>query len=149
MGYFPPSAVVDQKIFAAGLVELLSSYPEWLVNAVSNVRSGLPAHFNFMPSIAELRKFCEDLRAADYERRRRLEIQKLPPPMDRSNRPTYEELKARYGPNWGIGSMEKPNGDRQPQRTNTQTGEPQRQPNQTADHAGQACGSRTEIDLEF
>jgi hypothetical protein len=149
LSYFPPAGVVDQKIFAAGLVELLSGYPQWVIEAVANVRSGLPAHHSFMPSIAEVRKFCEDLRAADYERRKRLDLQKLPPPVDRSNRPTLEELKAKYGPNWGIRSMENPHGKSPPQRTNTQAHEPERQPPQAACHTGQKRGPGTEIDWEF
>jgi hypothetical protein len=105
MGYFPRSAAANEQIFLAGLVELLAAYPTWVQDAVSNVRSGLPARHQFMPSIAEVRDYCEKLIAADRKHRELLDQwnrPRLPPPVDRSNRPTCDELKAKYGPNWGI-----------------------------------------------
>jgi hypothetical protein len=105
VGYFPRSAAANEQVFFAGLTELLASYPVWVQDAVSNVRSGLPAHHKFMPTIAEVRDYCEKLVLADRKHRELIDQWKrprLPPPVDRSNRPTYEELKAKYGPDWGI-----------------------------------------------
>lgn len=108
VGYFPRTAAADERVFLAGLTELLAGYPQWVFEAACNVRSGLPAHHKFMPTIAEIREYCDKLVAEDRRHRETIERWKtprLPPPVDRSNRPTYEELKAKYGPNWGIGEV--------------------------------------------
>ena len=110
-GYFPRSAAADPKIFATGLAELLSGYPQWLLDAICNVRSGLPAHFSFMPTIAEIRQYCEKLLAEDRRHREVIERwtrPRLPPPIDRSSRPTYAELRAKYGSTWGIKTDPRP-----------------------------------------
>lgn len=154
IGFFPIGAASDPKIFETGLCELLAAYPQWVLDAACNVRSGLPAHHTFLPSIAEIRQFCDKLVEDDRRHRETLERYGRPAlsaPVDRSNRPTYDELKAKYGPNWGINSMEKPHAHQKtpPQRTPAQTREPERKPDPAEGHAGQERWPGAEIDLEF
>ena len=57
-----------------GLTALLGTYPEWVVRAVCDPRSGLPAKSKFFPTLCEVRSACEaQMRPVlDEERRRRL-----------------------------------------------------------------------------
>jgi hypothetical protein len=70
------------------------------VERAVNVVHGLPSKHKWAPRIAEIKEFLEDLMAPIRREEDRQEIERqyrrsLPPPIDRSNRPTYEELKAR------------------------------------------------------
>jgi hypothetical protein len=110
-GFFPRSAASDPQVFMAGVVELLAGYPAWVADRILSPKHGLPAHHTFLPSIKEIRERCEDeFKAHRYARefdqtsdalRLKYSAPQLegpaPPP-----RPTYTELKARYGPKWGI-----------------------------------------------
>jgi hypothetical protein len=110
-GFFPQSGASDPQIFMAGVVELLSGYPAWVADRILSPKHGLPAHHTFLPSIKEIRERCEDeFKAHRYARefeqtsdalRLKYSAPQLagPPP---APRPTYDELKAKYGPNWGL-----------------------------------------------
>lgn len=49
----------DGEVVARGLKALLSIYPEWVVAAVCDPRSGLPVTSKFMPTLYEVRSACE------------------------------------------------------------------------------------------
>lgn len=76
-----------------------------------------------MPSVAEVKEACEARSAEkahhlrlknwganndDSEERERRKDQGLLPPPPRKARPTLDELKEKYGPNWGIGGAVEP-----------------------------------------
>lgn len=119
-GFYPRSAASDPEIFMTGLVELFASYPAYLTERFLSVTTGIPGRFKMLPSIAEIRQFCEDIygplrRAQEWQelQKQRMEWARnnpaLPAP-ELPPRPTLEELKAKYGENWGLKSpaLEKP-----------------------------------------
>jgi hypothetical protein len=87
-----------------GLVELLSSYPSFAVETVLSVRTGIPAKHEMMPAIAQIREALEaESRVVRYAQEwREGARQALLPGPPAPPKPTYEELKAKYGPNWGL-----------------------------------------------
>jgi hypothetical protein len=115
-GFFPQSAASDPQIFMAGVVELLAGYPAWVADRILSPAHGLPAHHTFLPSIKEIRERCEDeFKAHRYVQQFEQTSEELrakhsapllagPPP---APRPTYDELKAKYGPNWGLKADER------------------------------------------
>lgn len=102
----------ETMLDAAAVV--LASYPDEVMNSVTHPVTGLPGRLKWPPNIAEIRQACEIAvapiraqeerdRAIQEQLRRREEddayVSQLPP---RDNRLSYDELKAKYGDNWGI-----------------------------------------------
>jgi hypothetical protein len=108
LGCYRKGNAENPDIYTAAIAAVLSEYPTDIIRRATDPRTGIAGKSKWLPSVAEVRAFCE----AEYapvrrqqERERLAEERKrmLPPPVeDRSKRPTYEELKARYGPNWGL-----------------------------------------------
>lgn len=99
--FCPPQDVAnDPRVFLAGVVELFEHYPAEIVERAVSVVHGLPSKYKFAPRIAEIKEFLENLMAPIRRQEARDRVaeerdRSLPPPIDRANRPTYEELKAR------------------------------------------------------
>jgi len=89
------------------VIAVLSDYPLDIVRRVVDPRSGLPSQSKWLPTVAEIKAALEQemlpiRREEDRQERERLYRAQLPPPDDRSQRPSYDELRAKHGPNWGI-----------------------------------------------
>ncbi len=50
----------DPDVYVAALTLVLSGYPEHVIRAMTNPDSGLPSKHTFMPSVAEVKKACEE-----------------------------------------------------------------------------------------
>jgi hypothetical protein len=93
---------------SVGLV--LEQYPDDVIMYVTDPRTGIQRTSTFPPSIAEIVAAC-DARVEWLNRRERYRnwgkdnVQVLESP--REKRPTYDELIAKYGPNFGLD----PNGE--------------------------------------
>jgi len=96
----------DADGYAANVVTVLESYPEEVVLYVTDPRTGIQRACKWPPTIAEIVCACEVQmqHIAKLKRlqspRKREDLALLGPP--REERPTYEELKAKYGENWGL-----------------------------------------------
>jgi hypothetical protein len=77
VGSFRATEVEDAEVLTRGLTALLGSYPEFVVRAVCDPRSGLPATSKFFPTLYEVRSACEaKLRPIlEDERRRRIQAE--------------------------------------------------------------------------
>ena len=86
IGYYPTIQASDPKIYAAGLVQLFSRYPEYLVAEAVDPVNGLPGECDYLPTIAKVKAFLEPrwLREQQMlEMKRRFETKRLPePPRD-------------------------------------------------------------------
>jgi hypothetical protein len=99
------------EVFIAGMANVLSKYPASVIEAVTDPGSGIPVKQNWQPSLKEVRDACE----AEMEPIRRRERQQkivaetlAERDIDKSDRPTREDLKAKYGENWGLKSLDEP-----------------------------------------
>lgn len=110
-GCYRKDEVADPEFYLTAAVAILSRYQKQTILRITDPRTGLPASSKFLPSIAEIREACEreqatfDREAARQERLReqlrgRQEDEKIE--AARSKRPTYDELKAKSGKNWGL-----------------------------------------------
>ena len=105
-GFFPRASASDMEIFITGLITLLATYPNSVLEQLTNPVTGLPSRHTFLPSLAEIKKEAD---MYDYPRQSRLkktateEVKSIE--MDRAKRPSYDELKAKHGPNWGIRTL--------------------------------------------
>lgn len=111
MGFYPPSQATDPLAFQAACVAILAAYTEAVVAQVLSPTTGLPARCKFVPALAEIKVACETAAAIEYraaERAATISNQRraaLPSP-DPKPRLTYAELKAKYGDNWGIKTVD-------------------------------------------
>lgn len=101
----------DPEGFMASLGLVFSQYPDDVIVYVTDPRTGVQRGKVFPPSIAEIVGAC-DARLADKERMRRYMNwgRNEPTPLlegpKNEDRPTYDDLKAKFGDNWGIGAEE-------------------------------------------
>lgn len=104
----------DPEGFKNQLGAVLEQYPDDVILHVCDPRTGIQRRARFPPTISEMVEACNE-RVAELKRHERYatwgeyrERQRdqalLPPP--RESRASYAELKARYGPNWGIADVD-------------------------------------------
>lgn len=97
----------DPDGFIASLAIVLAQYPEEVVIYVTHPETGIQRTIKFPPTIPEVVEACDN-RVAYLARMQRyknwgssnqrdaLALE------DQSTRPTLEQLKEKYGPNWGL-----------------------------------------------
>ena len=112
LGCYRTGDAADPETYVAAIAAVLSEYPMDVVELVTDPRTGLPSRSTWLPTVAEVRQAAdaeidfrsrqERRRAADDEvlRLRKLDEQER----ERRFRPTIDELKAKYGFNWGLQS---------------------------------------------
>lgn len=120
----------DPETYTASIAAILSDYPEETIRYVTDPRTGLAANpmpdpetgrvWTGMPNPGEVKRACENhdrprrnAIAREAQERKRIaemaEMERIA--QDRPNRLTYDELKAKYGPNWGLGDVEQKPGE--------------------------------------
>lgn len=100
-GYYPRNEANDPEIFLTGATTLLASYPEEIVERACDLLRGLPAKNKFLPSIAEIREFCERemvwfdaVERRDRERRHTAEVLAPAPPATAESRARVRAMAA-------------------------------------------------------
>jgi hypothetical protein len=103
VGCYRKSDAADPEIYTSAVVAVLMRYSENIVRTITEPATGLPARLKWLPAIAEIVEACEEqMPVVPIPEHRPL----LPePPIDRANRPSLEELRQKYGPNWGLGTI--------------------------------------------
>ena len=96
------------ETFVTAVAATLARYPDQVIYDVTDPTLGLPVQITWMPSVKEVFDACErallpirnqierEKRIAEQLEARRLEDEA------KAVKPTYEQLKAKYGPDWGI-----------------------------------------------
>lgn len=100
----------DPDGFIASMGMVLSQYPEDVVIYVTRPETGIQRRIKFPPTIPEIVEAC-DQRVAELARHQRFQNWGKENDVlaieDRSPRPSMEDLKAKYGPDWGL-TLEEP-----------------------------------------
>jgi hypothetical protein len=111
-GCYRKDDAADPETYAMALAAVLSEYSLDIVRQVTDPRSGLPSRSQWLPTVKEVRDACEEI---DQRRRAMAQMKKREAEqlaarkaaeLSRDRRPTYEELKAQYGDNWGMAPAE-------------------------------------------
>lgn len=105
VGCYRRSDANDPEIYARAAVAVLMRYPEKIVIAVTEPATGLPSKLKWLPSIAEIVEACEE-KIPKMSLSHRHHEMLAAPDMDRSIRPSLEELREKYGPTWGLKGMQ-------------------------------------------
>lgn len=116
LGCYRTGDANDPEVYIAGVVAVLSRYTVEIIREVTEPATGLPSKSNWLPTIAEIRKECDLLEEREKRKiylARQLERQfaDREKAVDRSVRPSYEELKRRCHE---VGLMIGPKGSRLP-----------------------------------
>ena len=99
---FPNLSLANPDYYIAQMCVLFAGYPLW---AGERAVGQAQLSFKFPPSLAELRPILEDqVAAARYAKKWEHEGRKQLEGPPENPRPSYDELKARYGEDWGIDS---------------------------------------------
>ena len=105
----------DPDGFLTSLGAVLEQYPNEVIIYVTDPRTGVQRGQKWPPTIAEIVEACDN-RISDLKRQDRFRNwgkNEAPLALEapRQERPSYDELKAKYGENWGLGGLdEKPKG---------------------------------------
>lgn len=96
----------------AAITAVLSRYPEEVMTAVTHPVTGLPSKKGWLPTVREVREACEDawepIREHELRLKRMKEQFEAREREDRGEKPTLEQLQAKYGKDWGIKAAERP-----------------------------------------
>jgi len=112
---FPNRAQAGRSYIGA-LASVLCTYPKTVAVQCCDLTNGVARETRFLPTVADLVAWCEretqSLRGVvekedhydklEREARERAEAD-AKQEADRKARPSYDDLKAKHGPNWGIG----------------------------------------------
>jgi hypothetical protein len=101
------------ETFVTAVAAILSRYPDQVIYEVTSPTDGLPVQLTWMPAVKDVRDACEKAMEPIYRREReaKLVAETLAGRQeaeDRASRPTTTELKAKYGENWGLKSLDEP-----------------------------------------
>lgn len=114
LGCYRTGDANDPNTYVAAITAVLSRYPERVVIDVTNPKNAasLPNQKTWLPSVKEVFDACEAAIAPIRQNELHLKLIKeqleMRERMERGERPTMAQLKAKYGENWGIGEPEKP-----------------------------------------
>jgi hypothetical protein len=100
INFYPAINAADPRVFAAGLVQLFSRYPEHLIAEALDPVHGLPGTCEFLPTIAKVRGFLEPrylawLKQKDMQERfnrKRLEAPPRDPDADKQMASQFKSL---------------------------------------------------------
>jgi hypothetical protein len=101
----------DPDGFVASMAIVLAQYPEEVVLYVTRPETGIQRRIKFPPTIPEVVEAC-DARVSELKTQERFKNwgSRNDPPADdnRAERSSIEELRARYGENWGLDVEDRP-----------------------------------------
>ncbi len=107
-GCYRKDDAADPETYAGAVAAVLAEFPPDIVRRVTDPRTGLPSRSQWLPTVKEVHDACSELdqrergiaaaavREEEQLRMRREWLASQP------KKPTLEELKAKYGPNWGM-----------------------------------------------
>lgn len=108
LGCYRTGAANDPEVYIAAVVRVLSAYPMSIVHRVIDPVTGLPGRTKWLPTIPEINEACEELHERerriarmDDQAERQLEARRAWE-QSKSRAPNLDDLKAKYGPNWGL-----------------------------------------------
>lgn len=112
LGCYRTGDANDPETYVAAVAATLAHYPDEIITEVTHPVSGLPSRQKWLPSVSEVRMACEDA-MGPYDRIRAHKERIAQQLADRERyeqerelakrRPTYDDMKAKYGDTWGIG----------------------------------------------
>jgi hypothetical protein len=100
---YSKNEVADPEGWGAQVAVVLARFPKEVVDYVTDPWTGVQSFKRWgVPNVADFREACDERMAqlrTEYDKRHSA----LPAPVvDRSGHPSGDELRAKFGPNWGL-----------------------------------------------
>ena len=106
LGCYRTGDANDPATYVAAITAILARYPEEVITAVTHPATGLPSKSGWLPTIKEVGDACnqaiEPIRQNELRLKRIKEQLEMRERMERGEKPTAEQLRAKYGENWGL-----------------------------------------------
>lgn len=105
LGSFPNRGTIDPDVYVRQIVILLTGYPSFVARKIAHPRDGIVSRNNFLPTLAEVKAFADALTIPKRSRRDAMyrQIEQIRKPEEPEvDKPSLDDLKARYGNDWGI-----------------------------------------------
>jgi hypothetical protein len=106
LGCYRTGDANDPETYVAAIAAILARYPEDVMTSVTHPATGLPSKKGWLPTVKEVVDACNDIVEFSVQHEARLKRIKEQLEMrereDRGEKPTLEQLKAKYGENWGL-----------------------------------------------
>jgi hypothetical protein len=110
LGCYRTGDANDPETYVAAITAILARYPEEIITRVTHPATGLPSKKGWLPTVKEVSEACGEANSEIVEEEARLrrirEQVEMRERMERGERPSMAQLKAKYGENWGIGEEE-------------------------------------------
>ncbi len=109
LGCYRTGDANDPETYVAAITAVLARYSEEIITRVTHPVTGLPSKKDWLPTVKEVHDACEEA-AAPMVRQQQRDKQIAEMLAEREAieaargqlRPTLEQMKAKYGPNWGL-----------------------------------------------
>jgi hypothetical protein len=111
LGCYRTGDANDPETYVAAITAILARYPEVVVTAVTHPVSGLPSKKGWLPTVKEVCDACDE--AVEPIVQNELRLKRIKEQLEtrereeRGEKPTLEQLKERFGGNWGLRRSEK------------------------------------------
>lgn len=107
LGCYRTGEANDPETYVAAVTATLAHFPEDVVTKVTHPIFGLPKEKSWLPTVKEVHEACEKIYEPILQqqlREKRVAEQMAAREIEdgRPNRPTLEQLKEKYGSNWGM-----------------------------------------------
>lgn len=127
-GSFRKADADDPETFTAGCLRLFTAYPPAAVRFVVDPVTGLPGRSEWLPTMRATREAleaweAEQNRSREFEARQQAAVQQIAERKawqeQQKIKPTLDQLKAKYGENWGLQTTSPENKEVKAKRTAT------------------------------
>jgi hypothetical protein len=109
LGCYRTGDANDPETYVAAITAVLAQYSEDIVTQVTHPTKGLPVKKSWLPTVKEVHDACEEATAPMVRQQQReravaeLMAEREAIEAQRGQvRPTLDEMKAKYGPDWGL-----------------------------------------------
>lgn len=106
LGCYRTGDANDPETYVAAITAILARYPENIITEVTHPATGLPKKKGWLPTVKEVFDACEA--AIEFSANHEARLKRIQEQMearereDRGEKPTLQQLRDKYGPNWGI-----------------------------------------------
>ena len=106
LGCYRKGDAADPEVYTRAIMATLARYPADVVRRVTDPLTGLPSTSNFLPTVAEVIKGCEEIhgparRAAEWDERTKRQLAEREE-RDRELAAPRVDLKIKYGETYGL-----------------------------------------------
>ncbi len=106
LGCYRTGDANDPETYVAAVTAVLAHYQEEVITEVTHPVTGLPSKKGWLPTVKEVSEACAAVAepiARNEERLKQIKAQMEAREMEaRGERPTIDQMKSRYGENWGM-----------------------------------------------